>query len=101
LFEASGVVAPRNKVRNTAGAKYAPPSVVIDDNFRIVEFRGDVGLYLAPHSGEADLDLYRMLREDMGLHVGAAVEEARQKNMGIRVEGIQVSHSGPQTFTAP
>lgn len=79
-------------------AKYASPSVVIDDNFRIVEFRGDVGLYLAPHSGEADLDLYRMLREDMGLHVGAAVEEARQKNMGIRVEGIQVSHGRPQTI---
>ena len=29
-------------------AQYAPPSVVIDGSFRIVEFRGDVGAYLAP-----------------------------------------------------
>jgi two-component system CheB/CheR fusion protein len=79
-------------------AEYAPPSVVIDDNSCIVEFRGHVGPYLAPHAGEADLDLFRMLREDVVLHVGAAVEEARQKNMGIRVEGIPVSRGGPRTI---
>ncbi|MFI5387242.1 MAG: CheR family methyltransferase, partial [Fimbriimonadales bacterium] len=78
--------------------KYAPTSVVIDDNFRIVEFRGDVGPYLAPHAGEADLSLFRMVREDLGLHLGAAVEEARQKNMGIRLEGIPISHDGSQTI---
>ena len=79
-------------------AKYAPPSVVIDDNFRIVEFRGPVGPYLAPHAGEAHLDLFHMLREDAGLLVRAAVEEARQKSMGIRLEGIQLSPGGPRTI---
>ena len=61
-------------------AEYAPPSVVIDDSFCIVEFRGSVGPYLAPHAGEADLGLFRMLREDVVLHVGAALEEARQEH---------------------
>jgi len=79
-------------------AEYAPPSVVIDDTFCIVEFRGHVGPYLAPHAGEADLGLFRMLREDVVLHVGAALEEARQKNMGVRVEGIPVSLGGPRTI---
>ncbi len=79
-------------------AQYAPPSVVIDENFRIIEFRGNVGPYLAPHAGEADLNLFRMFREDIGLHLGAALEQARQKNMGIRLEGIQVSYGGPQTI---
>ena len=79
-------------------AEYAPPSVVIDDSFCIVEFRGPVGPYLAPHAGEADLGLFRMLREDVVLHVGAALEEARQKNMGVRVEGIPVSLGGPRTI---
>jgi two-component system CheB/CheR fusion protein len=79
-------------------AEYAPPSVVVDDNFCIVEFRGHVGPYLAPHAGEADLGLFRMLREDVVLHVGAALEEARQKNMGVRVEGIPVSLGGPRTI---
>jgi two-component system CheB/CheR fusion protein len=80
-------------------AEYAPPSVVIDDNLFIVEFRGPVGPYLAPHAGQADLGLFRMLREDVVLHVGAALEEARQKNMGIRVEGIPVSLDGPRTIS--
>ena len=79
-------------------AEYTPPSVVIDDSFRIVEFRGHVGPYLAPDAGEADLDLFRMFREDVALHVGAAIEEARQKSMGIRVEGIPVSLGSQRTI---
>ena len=79
-------------------AEYTPPSVVIDDSFRIVEFRGQVGPYLAPDAGEADLDLFRMFREDVALHVGAAIEEARQKSMGIRAEGIPVSLGAPRTI---
>jgi two-component system CheB/CheR fusion protein len=79
-------------------AKYAPPSVVIDDDFRIVEFRGSVGPYLAPQAGEAHMDLFHMLREDVGLLVRAAVEEAREKSMGIRLEGIQISHAEPGTI---
>jgi two-component system CheB/CheR fusion protein len=80
-------------------AEYAPPSVVIDEKFCIVEFRGPMGPYLAPHAGEADLGLFRMLRADVVLHVGAALEEARQKNMGVRVEGIPVSLGAPRTIT--
>lgn len=80
-------------------AQYAQPGVVIDDGFRIVEFRGDMGPYLAPDAGQADLDLFRMLRDEIALHLRAAIEEARQKNMGIRLEGVQVSHGGPQTIT--
>jgi two-component system, chemotaxis family, CheB/CheR fusion protein len=80
-------------------AEYAPPAIVIDDNYRIVEFRGDVGHYLAPNAGEAELDLFRMLRDDLGLHLRAAIEEARQKNMGIRLERVQVFGAGLETIT--
>ena len=80
-------------------AEYAPPAIVIDDNYRIVEFRGDVGAYLAPNAGEAELDLFRMLRDDLGLHLRAAIEEARQKNMGIRLERVQVFRAGLEAIT--
>ncbi len=80
-------------------ARYAPPAVVVDDQCKIVEFHGDVGLYLAPQTGEADLDLFRMLHGDVGLHLRAAVDEARQKNMGIRVEDIQFLRGGPKNIT--
>ncbi len=77
-------------------AQYAPPSVVVDDKYRIIEFRGDVGSFLAPDAGEAELDLFRMLRDDIALQLRAAVEEARQKNMGIRLESMQVFRPDPQ-----
>jgi two-component system CheB/CheR fusion protein len=79
-------------------AQYAPPSVMVDDHFRIVEFRGHVGPYLGPQAGEANLDVFRMFSEDIGLHLRAAVDEAREKNTGVRLEGIQISRGGPQTF---
>ncbi len=80
-------------------AQYAPPALVIDDTCRIIEFRGDVGGYLAPAAGEAELDLFRMLPDDVALHLRAAVEESRQKNMGIRLESIQVLRGSPKTIT--
>ncbi len=79
--------------------QYAPPAVVIDDDYRIVEFRGEVEDYLAPDEGEADLDLFRMMRDDVALHLRAAVDEARQKNMGIRLESIRIFRGGPRTIT--
>jgi len=80
-------------------AQYAPPSVVIDDNYRIVQFSGEVGTYLAPERGEADLNLFRIVRDDVALHVRAAVEAARQKGMAIRLERIHISGARPRTIT--
>ena len=80
-------------------AQYAPPSVVIDDNYRIVQFSGEVGTYLAPDRGEADLNLFRIVRDDVALHVRAAVEAARQKGMAIRLERIHISGARPRTVT--
>lgn len=80
-------------------ARYTPPAVVIDQNFRIVEFRGEVGRYLFPEPGQAGLDLLRMVREDLALHLRAAVEEARQKSMGIRLEGLRAPDAGQQGLT--
>jgi len=80
-------------------AQYAPPSVVIDDNYRIVQFSGEVGSYLAPERGEADLNLFRIVRDDVALHVRAAVEAARQKGMAIRLERIHISGARPRTIT--
>ncbi|MBZ5583283.1 MAG: PAS domain-containing protein, partial [Acidobacteriia bacterium] len=87
------------QVDRLLAAQYAPPAVVVDDKYRIVEFRGDVGRYLAPDAGEAELDLFRMLRDDVALHLRAALEEARQKNMGIRLESIHVFRSATQFIT--
>jgi len=74
--------------------QYAPTGLLVDKNFKIVEFRGAVGPYLGPASGEADLDLMKMIREELALHVRAALTEARKKNSGIRVEDVQIRDLG-------
>ena len=68
--------------------QYAPAGLLVDMDNRILEFRGAVGPFLGPASGEADLDLLKMIREDLAFHVGAALTEVRKKNSGIRVEDV-------------
>jgi len=75
-------------------SQYAPAGLLVDKEYKIVEFRGEVGPYLGPAAGEADLDLLRMIREDLALHVRAALAEAQKKSAGIRVEDIQVRDIG-------
>ena len=74
--------------------QYAPAGLLLDKTFKIMEFRGDIGSYLGPAAGEADLNLMKMVREELALHVRAALEEARKQKSGIRVEDIQIRDAG-------
>ncbi len=74
--------------------QYAPAGLLLDKDNRIIEFRGAIGPFLGPADGEAELELLKMVREDLALHVGAALTEARKKNRGIRVEDILMRDSG-------
>jgi two-component system CheB/CheR fusion protein len=74
-------------------AKYAPPSVVIDAELEILQFRGDTGPYLAPTPGKASLNLLKMAREGLPLALRAAIFKARKEATSIRKEGLRV-HSG-------
>src|SRR5712691_1394595 len=75
-------------------SQYAPTGLLVDKNLKIVEFRGEIGPYLGPAAGEADLDLLKMVREELALHVRGAIEEAREKNTGIRLEDVQIRNLG-------
>jgi two-component system, chemotaxis family, CheB/CheR fusion protein len=74
--------------------QYAPAGLLVDKNSKIIEFRGAVGPYLGPAAGEADLHLLKMIREELALHVGAALTEVRTKNRGIRLEDVLMRDFG-------
>ncbi len=58
---------------------YSPPGVVVDENLRIVQFRGQTDMYLAPAPGAASFDLRTMIREglfaDLRLAINLATAE--------------------------
>ncbi len=75
-------------------ARYAPASVLINEDLEILQFRGQTGGYLDPAPGQASLNLLRMAREGLALHLRAAVQKARKRGEPTRIEGIALRREG-------
>src|SRR5206468_10584276 len=62
-------VRPMSTIQNEATrlllSRYSPPGVLVDNDLKIVQFRGHTGLYLEPAPGEASHDLLKMAREGL------------------------------------
>ncbi|MCL1472536.1 chemotaxis protein CheB [Argonema antarcticum] len=70
--------------------RYAPVGVVIDNDLEIRQFRGEVSLYLEPAPGSASLNLLRMVRSGFLLDLRTAIHKAKEQNIAIRKEGLQI-----------
>jgi two-component system, chemotaxis family, CheB/CheR fusion protein len=73
-------------------ARFAPAGVLVDENLRILEFRGDTDPFLEHGHGKASLNLERLLRKGLLMEVRRAVDEARQNDTSVRTEGLQVRY---------
>src|SRR5206468_4695296 len=69
---------PQREADRLLLARYAPPSVLLDPDLNIIQFRGDTGPYLAPAPGKASFALMNMLREGLSVAVREVVERARR-----------------------
>jgi two-component system, chemotaxis family, CheB/CheR fusion protein len=79
----------------TAIDRYAPPGFVVNDAGDVVQFRGDVGAFVAPATGEATLSLSRLLQPELNLPVRTALLEAKQSATPVRRERVPL---GDQRF---
>ena len=74
--------------------RYAPPGVLIDDNFEILQFRGQIGPYLEPPAGEPTHSLLKMAREGLFLELRNAITEARKTGQTVRRDSIRLRSHG-------
>jgi two-component system CheB/CheR fusion protein len=75
-------------------SKYGPPGIVVDDNLKICQFRGQTSPFLAPAAGAASLSLLRMVKEGLAAELKAAMAKARKENKPVRREGVHFSSNG-------
>jgi two-component system, chemotaxis family, CheB/CheR fusion protein len=75
-------------------ARFAPAGVIVDENLKILQFRGHTGPFLEPMPGEASLNLLRMVREGLRAEVGAALHQAIKGSTPVRKQGLKVKYSG-------
>jgi two-component system CheB/CheR fusion protein len=74
--------------------RYAPPGIIVNEQFDVVHFRGSTGVFLEPPPGQATLGAIRMAREDFRLLLQSSLFEARKRNKVVRKEGLSVQHHG-------
>lgn len=59
-------------------ARFTPGSVVIDSDMEIVQFRGPTSMYLQPSPGKASLNIFKMARPGLGIHLRKAIREVKK-----------------------
>ncbi|MCC8397687.1 hypothetical protein LJ656_34700 [Paraburkholderia sp. MMS20-SJTR3] len=88
----------RSEVDRIALARYAPSSVLCDDDLNIVEYRGDTSAFLVNPSGPPTSNLQRLARPEVFLAVNEAIRQVRQDGVAIRRTGLRMpGTNGPQT----
>lgn len=82
LREADRVIATR----------FAPPVVLVDSNFHVVQSRGETGEFLGLGAGKASFDVMKMVRGDLMLPLRAALTKARRHGKVVRTEPVNPGH---------
>ncbi len=60
----------------------------------VVKFRGEVGPYLAPQAGDPELDVFKLVQEEIVLPLRSAFDEAQRNNADARRERIRMRDNG-------
>lgn len=70
-------------------AKYAPASVLVNEEGEILQFRGDTHRYLELPSGKANFHVSKMAREGLALPLQRALQRSRRDNRTVREKDVR------------
>lgn len=70
--------------------EYAPPSLVVNEEYEIVHLSGTVGKYLQISGGEITQNLLKLLKEELRLEVRSALYQAVQNKQAVEARGLKV-----------
>ena len=79
-----------NTINTVLISDYLPPSVVINHEMEILQFRGSTDLYLSHHQGKATLNLLKLARPDFAFELRNAIAEAIKTNSRVIKSGIEL-----------
>ena len=77
-------------------ARFAPPGVVVTEQFDIVQFRGSTGMWLEPSPGKASFNLLKMAKEGLSFELRNILHKVKQTEEAVRKENISVVINGEQ-----
>ena len=83
----------READRLTLG-RYAPPSVLVNADFEVQQFRGRTAPFLEVPPGQPTANILRMAREGLALELRSALTEAKAARVPVTREQLHVSDGG-------
>lgn len=96
VSEANDTSSLRAEVARITLSRYAPPSVICDDDLNIIEYRGDTSAYLVNPNGPPINNLQRLARPEVFLALSEAIRQVRQEGVAIRKTGVRLTGVGGQ-----
>ena len=82
----------REEVDRLLITEYVPAAVLVNSNLDILVFRGNVTPYLSPESGQASLNVAKIIRKELRSEVQSAVYRAKKENKPIKEEAIRFQY---------
>jgi len=77
---------------------YGPAGVVVDEQMKILQVRGDIYPYLRMAPGTPDLNLLTMARVELLVELRTAIYQAQMQNLSVRKEGVSIEAGGRSTI---
>jgi two-component system CheB/CheR fusion protein len=74
--------------------RYAPPSVIVNEQGDVVYFHGETGLYLQPAPGQPSHNIHHMARKGLRLELAAAIRKAIGQDEEVVHKGVEVKANG-------
>ncbi|WP_293128971.1 ATP-binding protein [Microcoleus sp. bin38.metabat.b11b12b14.051] len=78
--------------------RYAPASVVVNEQMQILQVRGDIDPYFKVAAGTPDLNLLIVARKGLLVELRTAIYQAQTQNANTRKEGVSVEAGGRSTM---
>ena len=75
-------------------SRYVPPCILVNKSLTIVQFFGIIAPYLEPVTGKASLNVLKIIREDLVIHLGSLLQKARKTERLAMKEGIRIRING-------
>ncbi|MEO6038982.1 MAG: chemotaxis protein CheB, partial [Saprospiraceae bacterium] len=74
--------------------QFVPPTVVVNQEMDILQFRGATGLFLEPASGKATLNLLKMARPELVFELRNAVHKSGKSGQTVKKSGLPITVHG-------
>lgn len=81
-------------------SRYVPPSVIVNAEMEIVQFRGSTGIWLEPSSGKPNLNVLKMARDGLAFELRNTLHKVKKSKESIVKEDIPFQFMGTERLVS-